>query len=207
MNAAKLFQEILDGQYRPDPLKPTTPSDKLFWAMVHIPNELKSWVYELAKQHQLGINEVRVLVYMARISQEVGHPYFWTEGTDSKLLVNAAWKLEERGLLTRDESNKTFLYLAQQNPSNPPANRGNSPMEPLNPEQVRTLPTVELCDLFEETSDRTLTPEIANLRGLIINELSRRNKEKFDLWMNCSNPVLREKPIAFFTKIPHPYMP
>ena len=113
MNATKRIEAILQEQYRPNHLTRTTPSDCLCWAMNRLTADLANQVYEMVREHKLGINEAYVLAIMARFSLARGYWQFCTEGSDGRAVVKAAWKLEKRGLLVRDQSDRALLYLAQ----------------------------------------------------------------------------------------------
>ncbi len=62
--------------------------------------------------------------------------------------------------------------------------------------KVAAQSTKELCAMFELLQN--VTPEVAMARGWIMDELEKRNPEAFEMWIDCEDVALMEKPAHFF---------
>lgn len=59
---------------------------------------------------------------------------------------------------------------------------------PLTPKQITTASLEALIDLWEATETAPLTPELAVVRGWLMDELERRNPSGFNAWLEQDAP-------------------
>ena len=51
---------------------------------------------------------------------------------------------------------------------------------------VKSHSIAMLCELFETTNTQTMAPELAIVRGAIMDELEIRNNSAFESWIDCT---------------------
>ena len=60
---------------------------------------------------------------------------------------------------------------------------------------VKERNTAQLVEMFEITDTQEMTPDLATVRGWIMDELQARNPEAFDDWITSDD----DSPRKFFT--------
>ena len=63
---------------------------------------------------------------------------------------------------------------------------------------MKKMSVAQLCEAFEYTNGLKIDEYIAESRGWIMDELEKRNKEAFDVWIDTDNVSLIDTPSAFF---------
>jgi len=60
--------------------------------------------------------------------------------------------------------------------------------------------TIELCKLYEETNNRIIDIDLAMVRGRLMDELEKRDTEKFLEWIDTDKIEKMDMPSHFFTR-------